>query len=79
MGKRSSGSGEPNRGWGVGRGCQGIFFFKQKTAYEIRLSLVGSEMCIRDRIPDAYSCAPSAPTSTVIMLMPRVSVGYADE
>ena len=22
---------------------------KQKTAYEIRLSLVGSEMCIRDR------------------------------
>ena len=28
----------------------GVFFFKQKTAYEIRLSLVGSEMCIRDRI-----------------------------
>ena len=26
-----------------------LFFFKQKTAYEIRLSLVGSEMCIRDR------------------------------
>ncbi len=26
-----------------------FFFFKQKTAYEIRLSLVGSEMCIRDR------------------------------
>ena len=25
-----------------------IHFFKQKTAYEIRLSLVGSEMCIRD-------------------------------
>ena len=27
-----------------------IFFFKQKTAYEIRLSLVGSEMCIRDSL-----------------------------
>jgi len=27
-----------------------FFFFKQKTAYEIRLSLVGSEMSIRDRI-----------------------------
>ena len=27
-------------------------FFKQKTAYEIRLSLVGSEMCIRDRYQD---------------------------
>ena len=25
------------------------FFFKQKTAYEIELRLVGSEMCIRDR------------------------------
>ena len=25
-----------------------IFFVKQKTAYELRLSLVGSEMCIRD-------------------------------
>src|SRR5450756_2752305 len=26
-----------------------LFFFKQKTAYEIRPSRVGSEMCIRDR------------------------------
>ncbi len=26
-----------------------FFFFKQTTAYEIRLSVVGSEMCIRDR------------------------------
>ena len=25
-----------------------IFFFKQKTAYEMLRSLVGSEMCIRD-------------------------------
>ena len=27
-----------------------FFFFKQKTAYEIGVRLVGSEMCIRDRI-----------------------------
>ena len=27
-----------------------IFFFKQKTAYEIQYGLVGSEMCIRDRL-----------------------------
>ena len=27
----------------------GCFFFKQKTAYEMLRSLVGSEMCIRDR------------------------------
>ena len=30
-----------------------FFFFKQKTAYEIMPSLVGSEMCIRDR---GYKC-----------------------
>ena len=28
----------------------GIFFFKQKTAYEIASCLVGSEMCIRDSL-----------------------------
>src|SRR5678810_53499 len=28
-----------------------FFFFKQKTAYEISACLVGSEMCIRDRLP----------------------------
>ncbi len=26
-----------------------FFFFKQQTAYDVRLSLVGSEMCIRDK------------------------------
>ena len=31
------------------RGKDVFFFFKQKTAYEIMPSLVGSEMCIRDR------------------------------
>ncbi len=30
-------------------GMELVFFFKQKTAYEISLGLVGSEMCIRDR------------------------------
>ena len=29
-----------------------FFFFKQKTAYEMLRSLVGSEMCIRDRITE---------------------------
>ena len=29
--------------------CLFFFFFKQKTAYEIGVRLVGSEMCIRDR------------------------------
>eukprot|EP00825_Cyclidium_porcatum_P007694 TRINITY_DN13863_c0_g1_i1.p7 TRINITY_DN13863_c0_g1~~TRINITY_DN13863_c0_g1_i1.p7 ORF type:complete len:108 (-),score=6.88 TRINITY_DN13863_c0_g1_i1:1134-1457(-) len=31
-----------------------LFFFKQKTAYEIMPSLVGSEMCIRDSINAEY-------------------------
>src|SRR5674536_395156 len=30
-----------------------LFFFKQKTAYEMLRSLVGSEMCIRDRLGGA--------------------------
>ena len=35
--------------WGGGGGGV-FFFFKQKTAYEIGVRLVGSEMCIRDRV-----------------------------
>ena len=31
-----------------------FFFFKQKTAYEMLRSLVGSEMCIRDRSVGNY-------------------------
>ena len=30
--------------------CDRLFFFKQKKAYDIRLSLVGSEMCIRNSL-----------------------------
>ena len=33
-----------------------FFFFKQKTAYEISLGLVGSEMCIRDRSLRVLKC-----------------------
>eukprot|EP00658_Telonema_sp_P-2_P051208 TRINITY_DN39251_c0_g2_i2.p2 TRINITY_DN39251_c0_g2~~TRINITY_DN39251_c0_g2_i2.p2 ORF type:complete len:114 (+),score=46.98 TRINITY_DN39251_c0_g2_i2:32-373(+) len=31
-----------------------FFFFKQKTAYEMLRSLVGSEMCIRDRFRSPF-------------------------
>eukprot|EP00831_Metopus_contortus_P047556 TRINITY_DN38410_c0_g1_i1.p1 TRINITY_DN38410_c0_g1~~TRINITY_DN38410_c0_g1_i1.p1 ORF type:complete len:195 (+),score=31.57 TRINITY_DN38410_c0_g1_i1:22-606(+) len=31
-----------------------VFFFKQKTAYEMQRGLVGSEMCIRDRYKRAW-------------------------
>src|SRR5450756_2714652 len=37
-----------------------FFFFKQKTAYEIMPSLVGSEMCIRDRYLAAFTTSPEA-------------------
>ncbi len=35
------------------------FFFQQKTGYEVRLSLVGSEMCIRvlDEYPPMVTCS----------------------
>ena len=32
-----------------------FFFFKQKTAYEISACLVGSEMCIRDRVDEVIA------------------------
>eukprot|EP00658_Telonema_sp_P-2_P010513 TRINITY_DN13963_c0_g1_i1.p1 TRINITY_DN13963_c0_g1~~TRINITY_DN13963_c0_g1_i1.p1 ORF type:complete len:824 (-),score=113.58 TRINITY_DN13963_c0_g1_i1:146-2617(-) len=41
-----------------------FFFFKQKTAYEMLRSLVGSEMCIRDRLVDY-----AMPTSDVVSSM----------
>ncbi len=34
-----------------------VFFFKQKTAYEMSASLVGSEMCIRDSMTTRVSTA----------------------
>ena len=46
---------------GGDKGLQGVtrdyrnFFFKQKTAYEIGVRLVGSEMCIRDRVTRGYT------------------------
>src|SRR5665647_3958267 len=59
-----------------------FFFFKQKTAYEIGVRLVGSEMCIRDSttgvftglgagiysysITDANSCGPVTGSVTII-------------
>ena len=41
-----------------------VFFFKQKTAYEMLRSLVGSEMCIRD-----------SRRSTAVVLGSRVMLG----
>eukprot|EP00658_Telonema_sp_P-2_P034867 TRINITY_DN25427_c0_g1_i1.p1 TRINITY_DN25427_c0_g1~~TRINITY_DN25427_c0_g1_i1.p1 ORF type:complete len:263 (+),score=72.30 TRINITY_DN25427_c0_g1_i1:86-874(+) len=40
--------------------CFFFFFFKQKTAYEMLRSLVGSEMCIRDRDEAPPEATPAA-------------------
>src|SRR5665254_18086 len=54
-----------------------VFFFKQKTAYEMLRSLVGSEMCIRDRILLCPSIrlmvSIGTPSSRVIRLANAVS------
>ena len=52
-----------------------FFFFKQKTACEIRLSLVGSEMCIRDRdIERIVPCRTFVETGNrlEILALPRI-------
>ena len=36
-----------------------FFFFKQKTAYDMLRGLVGSEMCIRDRLVVGLLSIPS--------------------
>ena len=40
-----------------------FFFFKQKTAYEMLRSLVGSEMCIRDRACPRFTPGTRGATS----------------
>ena len=47
-----------------------FFFFKQKTAYEMLRSLVGSEMCIRDR--------PRVPLITGVMKAMKAQINIID-
>ena len=63
-----------------------VFFFKQKTAYEMLRSLVGSEMCIRDRnavyVDSGYrgtlpsDGSPSAPFTDLDSALDLVAVSY---
>ena len=62
-----------------------FFFFKQKTAYEIGVRLVGSEMCIRDRagVPvQVFANRADMPGGSTLgnllghqILMPMVDIG----
>src|SRR5674536_383543 len=70
-----------------------FFFFKQKTAYEMLRSLVGSEMCIRDspwliRIlikiknnckPCHYKKSQHKPESIPVLLVLPVHTGQSDQ
>src|SRR5678810_1384742 len=57
-----------------------FFFFKQKTAYEISACLVGSEMCIRDRVDtnrDLYTALSTRLKETHVsasLLLSNISV-----
>eukprot|EP00658_Telonema_sp_P-2_P026559 TRINITY_DN20739_c0_g1_i1.p1 TRINITY_DN20739_c0_g1~~TRINITY_DN20739_c0_g1_i1.p1 ORF type:complete len:115 (+),score=42.25 TRINITY_DN20739_c0_g1_i1:94-438(+) len=42
-----------------------FFFFKQKTAYEMLRSLVGSEMCIRDSVRGSATAGAVSQTDSV--------------
>ena len=59
-----------------------VFFFKQKTAYEIGVRLVGSEMCIRDR-PNTGALIPSnwlhkgQPPNTLIGNEIRTTIAFS--
>jgi hypothetical protein len=54
-----------------------FFFFKQKTAYEMLRSLVGSEMCIRDSVAAVNQLHPGLALSGVVLLvlMPAIEKG----
>ena len=56
-----------------------FFFFKQKTAYEMLRSLVGSEMCIRDRFsavnPKFYPPLPVGNTPFFRVRIPGLKRG----
>src|SRR5428012_23594 len=63
-----------------------FFFFKQKTAYEIMPSLVGSEMCIRDSQLHALLVAVGqrfhfgvAPVGQLQALEPGVGLLYTSD
>src|SRR5678816_2515011 len=55
-----------------------FFFFKQKTAYEMLRSLVGSEMCIRDRYQDG-AITNGERYNKVIAIWSEVTEKIADE
>ena len=54
-------------------------FFKQKTAYEMLRSLVGSEMCIRDSLPSTRVVAISPMVTGMTPVFRRNTLAIASE
>ena len=46
-----------------------FFFFKQKTAYEIGVRLVGSEMCIRDSMSTGFAITYGSLATLVFIML----------
>ena len=55
-----------------------VFFFKQKTAYEIQYGLVGSEMCIRDSLYANYLWSNSSTNDSISVLSGTYTVTVTD-
>ncbi len=55
-----------------------FFFFKRKTAYEIRLSLVGSEMSIRD-IPSGEASTSRMPPTEVAPVLSAIEENVVEK
>ena len=62
----------------IGRACVMFlfifFFFKQKTAYEIMPSLVGSEMCIRDRSISSQTALSTSIRRLAAHIVPALTI-----
>ena len=61
----------------VRRRRHGCFFFKQKTAYEMLRSLVGSEMCIRDSTGETQQITPQLVREAVREVYDEPSTGFS--
>src|SRR3546814_15392956 len=55
-----------------------FFFFKQKTAYEMRISDWSSDVCSSDLVPVAFASFPMLNGSTDIMVDPLVTSDFIE-
>src|SRR3546814_6551857 len=59
--------------------CFFVVFFKQKTAYEMRISDWSSDVCASDLFPDVESCGTSTAVSVPCLFSPYGRHDYDEE